>query len=363
MDPMALLRRPWLIPAYEKCLAAMLERFLIVGFGSIGRRHLRSLRRLRQGCHVAVLRSGLSASPASPLDASVAECRSWEEALAFAPQAAIVAGPATTHVASARRLIEAGIPVLLEKPLAEKLSGASELVQLAQSLRVPAAIGYNLRQRPSLMRVRSLLVENAIGAVVAVRAEVGQYLPDWRPGTRYQDGVSARRALGGGPLLELSHEFDYLYWMFGLPDTVTARGGLYSSLEIDVEDVVEVTLEFAGQRRMLVNVHMDFLQRAPDRRCRFIGAEGTLIWDGIADTIDIFRTETGQWERITFPPAEPDASYSDQLQRFLAAAEGAASALPTLAEGYDVLTIATAAACSMKKGRSVRIERGAVGLD
>lgn len=340
----------------------MHERFLIVGLGSIGRRHLRNLLDLRPGCRVAVLRSGLSGCAASPVDVAVIECRSWEEALDFAPQAAIVAGPATTHLASTRRLIEAGIPVLIEKPLAEGLSGVGELLDLTESVCVPAAVGYNLRLRPSLLQVRALIAENAIGPITAVRAEVGQYLPDWRPGARYQDGVSARRALGGGPLLELSHEFDYLYWMFGLPETVTARGGRYSSLEIDVEDVVEVTLEFTGQHRMLANVHLDFLQRAPDRRCRFIGAEGTLIWDAVADTIDIFRAGTGQWERITFPPAERDSTYLDQLQRFLAAAEGAMSTLPTLAEGYDVLAIVDAAMRSMKEGRTVPIELGGARL-
>jgi len=334
----------------------MLERFLIVGFGSIGRRHLQSLRDLAPGCRVGILRSRLTSPPASPGDDAVIDFHCWEQALAFAPQAAIVAGPATTHLASARRLIEAGVPVLIEKPLAERLPGAIELIELAEKLRIPAAVGYNLRQKASLIAVRKLITENAIGSISAVRAEVGQYLPDWRPGARYQDGVSARRALGGGPLLELSHEFDYLYWMFGLPDLVTARGGRYGSLEIDVEDVVEVTLEFAGHRRMLANVHLDFLQRAPDRRCRFIGTEGTVIWDAIADTIDVFRAETGQWQRVSCPPADRDATYLEQLRRFLAAAKGGTSTLPTLAESFDVLTIAVAAARSITEGRTISIE-------
>lgn len=340
----------------------MHDRYLIVGLGSIGRRHLRNLLELRPGCRVAVLRSGLPGSAVSPIGDGVIECRTWDEALAFAPRAAIVAGPATTHIASARRLVAVGVPVLVEKPLADELSGVGDLVELAERMGVPAAVGYNLRLRPSLIQVRALVAKGAIGTVAAARAEVGQYLPDWRPGARYQDGVSARRDLGGGPLLELSHEFDYLYWMFGCPETVTARGGRYGSLEIDVEDVVEVTLEFSGRGRMLANVHLDFLQRAPDRRCRFIGSEGTLIWDAVADTIDIFRAGTGRWERITFPPAEGDETYLDQLRQFLAAAEGGTLTLPTLAEGCDVLAIADAAARSLKEGRTVSLEHGGACL-
>ena len=130
--------------------------------------------------------------------------------------------------------------------------------------------------------------------------------------------------LGGGPLLELSHELDYLYWMFGLPEDVTARGGRFSDLEIDVDDVVELTLGY-GIRKRIVNVHLDFLQRVPDRRCRFIGSEGTLVWNAILNQIDLFRVSTGQWEIFKCSGSDRNQMYLDELTQFLNAIEGGSS--------------------------------------
>ena len=77
-----------------------------------------------------------------------------------------------------------------------------------------------------------------------LRCEIGQYLPLWRPGSDYRLGVSANRALGGGVLLELSHELDYLRWIFGDVDWVQASLERQSALEIDVEDTAHLLLSF-----------------------------------------------------------------------------------------------------------------------
>ena len=74
---------------------------------------------------------------------------------------------------------------------------------------------YNLRFLPSLQAYRERIQFGVIGKVLSVRCEIGQYLPSWRPGSDYRQAVSASRALGGGALLELSHEIDYLRWIFG----------------------------------------------------------------------------------------------------------------------------------------------------
>jgi predicted dehydrogenase len=210
---------------------------------------------------------------------------SLQDALVFAPSAAIVAGPASIHLEVAMALAAAGIALLVEKPLAHTSAGLDALLAACARADIPLMVGYNLRFLPSLVECKRLLDTGAIGRVLGVRAEVGQYLPDWRPGTRYQENVSARQELGGGALLELSHEIDYLYWMFGMPARVSARGGRYSELEIDVEDMAELCLEYEGPAR-LVNIHLDFLQRSPARSCKFIGDQGTLVWNGITDKID-----------------------------------------------------------------------------
>jgi predicted dehydrogenase len=275
------------------------------------------------------------------------------EALAFAPNAAVIASPATTHLAMALPLANAGIPMLIEKPLAASCDGLDELLIAAAGITVMVA--YNLRFLPSLVEARRLILDGLIGDVHAVRAEVGQYLPTWRPASRYQETVSAQRNLGGGALLELSHEFDYLYWMFGLPARVNASGGRYSELEIDVEDLVSVNLEYDSPRR-LIHVHLDLLQRATTRSCKFIGSEGTLCWDGIAETLEHFDPLTSEWLRVESPPCrDRNEMYAAELAYFLDCTASARTPQVDLRSAWDVMAIVDAARASISSRRSITV--------
>jgi len=331
------------------------EKYLIVSLGSIGRRHLRNLRALKPDARIGVLRLHTQDTSGVLPDGADVQFSSIDAALAFAPAAAILAGPASTHLAIAEALVTARIPVLTEKPIAESMDGIDELVTSARTHGVPLLVGYNLRFLPSLQTVRRLLLEGIIGEIRLVRAEVGQYLPDWRPGQPYQTTVSAQQALGGGALLELSHEIDYLYWIFGLPSVVSARGGSFGALGIDVEDAVELTLEYESPS-ILVNVHLDFLQRTPSRTCKFIGQQGTLIWNGIADTVDVFQVSTGQWSRIDIAsPADRNQMYIDELSYFLDARHASGAIASDGEQGRDVLRIVEAAKTSIRSNAAVNL--------
>jgi predicted dehydrogenase len=334
----------------------MSEKYLIVSLGSIGRRHLSNLRRLRPDSHIGVLR--LNSRPSSEHEPGGADVQftSIEDAVAFRPLGAVIASPASSHLQIAAPLIEAGIPVLIEKPIADTCTGLRELIDESIKRNAPIMTGYNLRFLPSLREAKRLLDRNVIGPVLGVRAEVGQYLPDWRPASHYQEAVSAKRTLGGGALLELSHEIDYLYWIFGLPDRITARGGRYSNLEIDVEDMATLCLEYDSPSR-LVNIHLDFLQRSPTRTCKFIGERGTLVWNGITDRLDLFDAEKGVWEHIeTFVQPDRNQMYLDELTHFLDCLSTRQAAMVDGLQGYDVLAIVEAAKASIENNSTVKVK-------
>lgn len=277
-----------------------------------------------------------------------------DQAVAFAPHAAVIASPATEHLRIALALVAASIPVLIEKPIAHTTIGLCALLDEAARRQVPLAVGYNLRFLPSLQKTRDLLADGVIGQVLSVRAEVGQYLPDWRPGRDYSQSVSAQNRLGGGVLLELSHEIDYIYWLLGLPGRVTARGGRISDLCIDVEDVVELCLDY-DQPRRLVNIHLDFVQRVVHRSCRFIGTEGTLIWNATEDSISFYSMEHCCWEQIRVPLADRNQMYLDEITSFLDFVQGRPSQVARAHEGYDVLAVVEAARTSMNTNKTVEV--------
>lgn len=337
-------------------------RLLVVSAGSIGRRHLRVARELLPGAEIAVLRRPETAEDPAPEGADH-QFGEMAAALDFAPQIAIVASPAPFRIAAAAALYANGAHLLLEKPLAADPAAARDFVAVASgSGQGPIVrVGYNLRFAPLLAAARAALTEGKIGTPCLARFEVGQYLPDWRPGADYRIGVSAQSALGGGALLELSHEIDLALWMLGPPKTIAASVGRVGRLAIDVEDHATIVMDRPGLSTAL---HLDFLQRVPRRRLMVVGDAATLEVDMIAQS-GVLRRPSGDNPLAAVKPSSGDNAYLRQLDAFCAAAlpgysprYGAAPLGAGLAEAMAALEIVETARQSAQQGRRLRFEPG-----
>ncbi|BDW83641.1 oxidoreductase [Erythrobacter sp. Dej080120_24] len=335
----------------------MIDRALIVGLGSIGRRHLRLLRAELPGADIRVLRHVACDEAIERADGCFTDLG---VACAFAPQLAIIASPAPFHLESARALAGAGAHLLVEKPLADRAEGVGDLIALCAARGLQLQVGYNLRFMDSLQAFRRSLAEGLIGQVHAVRCEIGQYLPSWRPEADYRETVSARRVLGGGTLLELSHELDMLRWVFGEVAWLSAWSGQQSTLEIDVEDSVMIQMGFAGGP--VAQLGMDFLRRDTTRVCTAIGALGSLRWDAVAGRVALFDPGAEDWIDLQVALPQRDASYREQIVALLDAVKtGRPSAIAAHgADGLAVLRMVEAARASDNRdGRRILLERAA----
>jgi len=327
-----------------------INRILIVGLGSIGKRHLRLARELLPKADIRVLRHK---SNNEVHEYSNGSFSSIEESIAFSPQIAVIASPATFHIATAQALAEAGVHLLIEKPLSASLSGVAQLLETCERHGVVLLTGYNLRFLSSLQRYRDLLGENVIGKVLSVRCEIGQYLPTWRPDSDYRQGVSARRELGGGVLLELSHELDYLRWIFGEVEWVKATLSRQSMLEIDVEDTAHLTLGFASALdgyQLIGAVNLDFIRHDTTRLCTAIGEKGSLRWNGLTGEVLFYRAGRKEWELMFSDQRHPDDSYMAEWKNFIECVN--TDKIPLIAgeDGFKVLQIIEAVRHSAKSG-------------
>ncbi len=278
-------------------------------------------------------------------------------AVAWAPDLAVVASPAPLHLDHAGALLDAGVPVLIEKPLSDSLDRVRDALPLLARHRDQIEVAYNLRFLSSAQRMRTLLDEGCVGRILGLRIEAGQYLPDWRPEADYRRHVSANRSLGGGVLLELSHDLDYLIWMFGRFEKVFCIATNSGQLEIDVEDRADILL---SRKDLTAQVHLDFLQRRASRNCRVIGSTGTLYWDLIANRIS---REGPSGEEVLFsdPSVDRNEMYVQLLRGFIAIAGGQAAPRVTLEDGLAVLQMVEAMRESVASGRFVSLSHGFSG--
>ncbi len=320
-----------------------LRPILVAGSGSIARRHIANLRFLHPDCRVLVLRRPDSDS--SPPD-DVDIFTDLDAALAERPFAAILANPAPFRVPLARRLAEADCHLLLEKPLSSGTDGVAELLRIAAERKRIVLVGYNLRFLPSVRALADAIKRGAVGRPLRIEASIGQYLPDWRPNTDYRQNVSARAELGGGALLELSHEIDLALWLGGPATRVSARLARIGDLNIDVEDSADLLLDYANGAQG--SVHLDFLQRTPRRTISVIGSEATLEWDYFADRL-LRRNLSAKDVLFQGEAADRNRMYLDELRHFLACVAGEESPRVSGEDGWSVLRIVHAARESARR--------------
>ncbi len=333
----------------------LIHRILIVGLGSIGTRHLRIARELHPDADIRVLRHQECVSIPEYADGCFS---TTEDAVAFLPQIAVIANPAPFHIPVAQRLAEAGVHLLIEKPLSSSIDGVSQLLETCQKQGTVLLVGYNLRFLPSLQHFCNLLLDDTIGRVLSVRCEIGQYLPSWRPDTDYRNSVSARRGLGGGVLLELSHELDYLRWIFGEVDWVKATLSHQSTLEIDVEDTAHLILGFVpvdDKFQLIGTVSLDFIRQDTTRSCTVIGENGTLRWNGLTGTVELYEAAAKEWRELFSHHHQRDDSYLAEWQNFIDCVNEDKKPMVTGEDGLKVVQIIEAARLSAASGGKVLV--------
>lgn len=284
---------------------------LIVGRGSIGARHGRILESLGHTVAFCSRREaeGISSDP-------VAALSMW------APEYVVVANETSRHVATVDQLRGAGFkgPILVEKPLSD---GIVDSTIVDRSL----FVGYQLRFHPSIRVARDFEPEG----IRAVYVYAGQYLPSWRPDTDYRTSYSASRSSGGGVLRDLSHEIDYLRWLFGDVISIQASGRKVSDLEIDVEDVVSLHMEM--QRCPHVSVDLNYLDHIGQRSLKLISNRKTMNMD--------IQLKTDR-----------DLPFREMHSAILG---GSSSDVATREDGVALSKVVRAAEISMKEGRRVTL--------
>lgn len=327
-------------------------RVLIAGFGSIGRRHFRNLLMLGER-DLIFYRTQRSTLPTDELKDYVVET-DLEAALAHRPDAVIVANPTALHLEVAIPAAQRGCHLLLEKPISHSLAGVGALRAAVEQSGVRVLVGFQFRYHPSLRRIKRWLEEGAIGRPVHARAHWGEYLPDWHPWEDYRRSYAARPDLGGGVVLTLCHPFDYLRWLLGEVESVSANLATLGDLGIPVEDTADIGLQF--QSGALAQVHLDYLQRPPNHHLEIIGTAGMIRWDNTYGTCRVYRASTETWETYTPPSGfERNDLFLDELRHFRRVVAGEEAPHCTLEDGIQALAIALAAHEAARSGRRVRL--------
>lgn len=287
----------------------------VIGFGSIARKHIDALREIHPQTEFYALRHQVDA----PAKEGIANVFSIGELLEKNPDFILVSNPTAAHFQTLTALAGNDIPLFIEKPLFDRLHPLPDVSQLTY-------VACNLRFLGCLNFVKENLSGRRINEV---NMYCGSYLPEWRPVTDWRSIYSANKSMGGGVHIDLIHEIDYAYWLFGAPDSVRKTFRHVSSLEIDAYDYANYCLEYGN---FTASVILNYYRRDYKRILE-------IVFDDCTWEADLAKNMVVCNGKILYESPETFAdTYKKQMRHFLEAIRSGKT-FNSVNEAYDVLKI------------------------
>ncbi|MDA8692816.1 Gfo/Idh/MocA family oxidoreductase [Saprospiraceae bacterium] len=304
-------------------------KVVFIGFGSIAKKHFSALKSLIN-CETYALRSSIDALPI--LD--VSNIFSFQEIADINPHFVIISNPTYKHEETIMKLIPFGIPLFIEKPSLFRLVNADRIDSLLSEGKINTYVACNLRFLDCLIFLRDsdILSDNRLNEV---NVYAGSYLPAWRPDVNFKEIYSANKDMGGGVHLDMIHELDYMYWLFGKPERVHSNSRSVSSLQIDAIDSAHYNLIYP---EFTANVTLNYFRRDYKRTLELVFHNATYLVDLKENSV----TKNGD-ELIYKSDQKIVDTYLRQMKYFIKyISDPNANSLNSFTDSINVLKIALA---------------------
>ena len=313
-------------------------KIIVLGCGSIGKRHIGNILSLKVG-DVSACDVDSKKLDAVRREFPITTFDSLDKALNRKKyDAAFICTPPNLHLEQAKKLVKSGIHCFIEKPLSKDLEGIDVLIRTAEEKQRVVIIGYNMRFSPLFMKIKKIIDKGLIGKIHFLKASLGYSLPYWRPYEDYRHGYGAHKKMGGGIVLDASHEIDYSRNLLGEVEEVFAVCRKLSNLDIDTEDFAEIIMHHKSGAYS--QIHLDYLQSNYRRNCEIIGDRGMLVWDVNENVLRHYGVKDKEYhvyhEGLS---ANSNEMYINEVRHFFRCMEGAEKPLVGLEEGKRIQEI------------------------
>lgn len=308
------------------------HKILIVGCGSIGKRHAECLYDIGVRDFV-FFDPEVDRSQEIAVKYNSSIVTSYEDGLATDVDCVYILSPTHLHVQQAMQAVRAGKHVFLEKPLSDSLDGVDELRALAEEKNVVVEVGFCFRFHEGIQELKRRLEQGTIGKNISIRAMMGEHFPDMRP-----DYLSTYYVKYSGAF-ELVHDLDLAIFIAGEePLSYSGFYGSYSELGFESPDTVEMLIKFPN---CLANVHLDFFQSPRTRTMTVLGTQGQMVltfstWDEYE--LKIYTRTSGEWETIQ-AQTERNDMFRAESTNFIHCVEGSENNLCPISEAKKSLIV------------------------
>lgn len=303
-------------------------RILIIGLGSIGKKHVIAINSTLPDAEIFALRSNKN----SEIFPGVINIFSYAEIQSLNIDFAIIANPTAEHKITINNLMPFGFPLFIEKPLFSSLD-IKDLINPGINKSTRTYVACNLRFLGCIRFIKENITKLTNKKLNEVNVYCGSYLPHWRSNVDYRKTYSANAELGGGVHIDLIHELDYLYWLFGMPQKVVRTFKNQSSLAISSYDYANYMLEYNG---FCASVILNYYRRDPKRTLELVFEDET--WN-----IDLLKNQITCNNHLIFSSEQQIAdTYQIQMEYFINCIINKKEIFNTMNDAFEVLKICLA---------------------
>ncbi len=295
-------------------------KILLIGQGSIGKRHLNNLFSIGQNDITVFDVNKTSLDEAIKKFPNIKISSGLESSLAEAPDIVFICSPTSFHAEHITLAAKAGAHIFIEKPLCSsvKKKDIDEIESLIKSSGKKFYIGFNNRFEPGIRKLKELIDKKTIGDIYFFKAEVGFFLGYWRKGTDYTKSYSSSKNKGGGAIFDWSHELDYLSWIFGKPEQVSCLSkNAGTKLVADIDDFTSVMMDYKNNVAGVLT--LDCLQKTYSRTCKVVGENGSILFDFKKKKIDwiIVKDEKETTNTFEYRDFDYNETYISEIKEFI----------------------------------------------
>ena len=326
-------------------------KVLVVGYGSIGKRHIKNLSTIK---NMKIIVNTKRSKDKFLKNANCVTNSSLELCINEKPDFAIICNETAYHVNTAIKLAKAGIHIFIEKPISNSLKNMKKLQNISNKNKIITHVGSVLHFHPCIKKIKEIIEKKELGKILSVNVENGSYLPDWHPREDYRKSYASKKELGGGVILTCIHEIDYLYWFFNKIDETSSYTKKVSDLDLSVDDLSSILFLF--KNNIIGQVHLDHFQIPNSRTCKIIGTKGTLICDLELNFVKIFNVKSKKWKtKLKLEKYNKNIMYKNELTHFIKCVKNNLKDYNDIKQGEYVLKIALSVKKSSILKKKVKI--------
>ena len=284
-------------------------KVLVIGSGSIGQRHIKNLKLLgikdiqvfdNDKKLLKLVEKKFKIKAQNELNFDQIDCT-------------LICTPPNSHIKLAKLALEKNSNIFIEKPLSDSLKNIDVISKIAKKKSLKIFVGYVFRFDKGLIKINKILKKNGIGDIVSFDAYEGWHLSNWRPWQKFEKSYTSSKKMGGGIILDGSHELNYLQWMGGQFDYVCSFYRKIPKMNVETEGISEILTQFSS--KVIGRIHLDFINPNYNRHFEILGNNGSINWSYENLSFDIQKIN-GKKKSIKYEN-DPNKMYIDEMKHVI----------------------------------------------